>query len=448
VSQTLRSMDGRAILTDAVVRAAGRLEAGFGAEIRRPEERMRRAIVTELEASGQVSEVRLEWRPEMRWWPRAGTSWLGGFDLAMTYCEGRGFSTVVECKWCSRTGIDALDEVLWDCFKLAHAASTLDEVKWGLLLYAAPASAWARPARFTTLFDASMPSTRELIGDNEGVWRWLLRNSAKSRPKKLPPHVQTSPVAQVPFVFDRNWMEVRIASVCANGDPWYGLDKDGWPLPPSGTVTLDWPHPEPGLNMEPDCGAEFRWPSPSPPHLASANLTSADMPGASASWAEISWFAAQHEGYASRDFDELAALANSSANHFASHDQIKPDLTLDDLRACLFFEHRRFRHFGHAPDAESTPYIRALIEAIRTAVTALGEREWPEDLEDPLSPIHPGAPTRLMCEICGADVEPVVTKPKRGTAEWWDDPSPFISCRHGHFVARMTAAEDLFYRWP
>ncbi len=38
---------------------------------------------------------------------------------------------------------------------------------------------------------------------------------------------------------------------------------------------------------------------------------------------------------------------------------------LDDLRTCLFFEQRRWRHFDRHPDEKSMTYIRALVEAVR-----------------------------------------------------------------------------------
>ena len=45
-------------------------------------------------------------------------------------------------------------------------------------------------------------------------------------------------------------------------------------------------------------------------------------------------------------------------------------LTLDELRACLFFDQRAWRHFGEDPDDDGMEYIRALLTAIRSRVTA------------------------------------------------------------------------------
>lgn len=43
--------------------------------------------------------------------------------------------------------------------------------------------------------------------------------------------------------------------------------------------------------------------------------------------------------------------------------------TLTDLRTCLFFEQRRWRHHGEAPDAEGMAYIRDLMEQIHERVS-------------------------------------------------------------------------------
>jgi hypothetical protein len=35
---------------------------------------------------------------------------------------------------------------------------------------------------------------------------------------------------------------------------------------------------------------------------------------------------------------------------------------------------------------------------------------------------------QLPCSNCGSNNEPVLTKPERGTADWWVDPSVYIGC--------------------
>ena len=47
--------------------------------------------------------------------------------------------------------------------------------------------------------------------------------------------------------------------------------------------------------------------------------------------------------------------------------------TLTNLRTCLFFEQRRWRHFGEEPDSSSMEYIHGIVEKIRIKLGA-GER--------------------------------------------------------------------------
>jgi hypothetical protein len=44
------------------------------------------------------------------------------------------------------------------------------------------------------------------------------------------------------------------------------------------------------------------------------------------------------------------------------------------LRTCLFFEQRRWRHFGDEPDEEAMEYIRSVVQKIRAKLAA-GQRQ-------------------------------------------------------------------------
>lgn len=35
---------------------------------------------------------------------------------------------------------------------------------------------------------------------------------------------------------------------------------------------------------------------------------------------------------------------------------------------------------------------------------------------------------RLPCAHCGSTGEPVLAAPRRGTSDWWDDPSVYVGC--------------------
>jgi hypothetical protein len=53
-------------------------------------------------------------------------------------------------------------------------------------------------------------------------------------------------------------------------------------------------------------------------------------------------------------FDRLAEIANG-----------KDHSSIDNLRACLFFEARRWRHIGDDPDQEALQYWRSLVAEIK-----------------------------------------------------------------------------------
>jgi hypothetical protein len=81
----------------------------------------------------------------------------------------------------------------------------------------------------------------------------------------------------------------------------------------------------------------------------------------------ISEFALTFNGY---DYypDTCEDIANRALERFGDCGAV-PD-SLSELRACLFYEQRRWRHFGEDPDSEAPAYIHALVDAIRTKVAA------------------------------------------------------------------------------
>ena len=84
-------------------------------------------------------------------------------------------------------------------------------------------------------------------------------------------------------------------------------------------------------------------------------LTLDDLPSADADVHEIFRFALTINGYEiAGSFGDCADIANEPR-----HD------TLEHLRMCLFFEQRRWRHFGVNPDGEDLAYIRELVVKMR-----------------------------------------------------------------------------------
>ncbi len=94
--------------------------------------------------------------------------------------------------------------------------------------------------------------------------------------------------------------------------------------------------------------------------IANGELTPADVPRSDADWSAIGKFALTFNGYeACGTFEMCAEIANAGRHG-----------SLTNLRTCLFFEQRRWRHFGEDPDEETMKYIRDVVEQIRDRVSA------------------------------------------------------------------------------
>src|ERR1700691_5099206 len=97
--------------------------------------------------------------------------------------------------------------------------------------------------------------------------------------------------------------------------------------------------------------------SPSDTH---SRLAVTDIPGPDADWSTISEFALTFNAYeALGSLEACAEIANS-----------RTAITLTDLRTCLFYEQRRWRHFGEKPDTLSMEYIYGILEKIRAKIGA------------------------------------------------------------------------------
>lgn len=98
--------------------------------------------------------------------------------------------------------------------------------------------------------------------------------------------------------------------------------------------------------------------------IANSDLSEQDLPSANARWDNIWKFALSFNGY--KYSNKCGELANKAVAAFREDKSLPRSLS--DLRACLFFEQRRWHHFGEEPDIETMVYIHALIEVIREKV--------------------------------------------------------------------------------
>ena len=94
--------------------------------------------------------------------------------------------------------------------------------------------------------------------------------------------------------------------------------------------------------------------------VANNELRLEQIPTSDADWLAVASFAITFNGYEVwGSFEACAEIANDRRHS-----------TLTELRTCLFFEQRRWRHFGEVPDGDSTIYIREIVEKIRGKVVA------------------------------------------------------------------------------
>jgi hypothetical protein len=106
------------------------------------------------------------------------------------------------------------------------------------------------------------------------------------------------------------------------------------------------------------------------PDIPNVDLDASIVPQPNATWCEIGRFALTYNGYKQHNsLEACGEIANDIAARYGRDGGFPAELSLDTLRSCLFFEQRRWRHFGEAPDDETMAYVRALIDAIRMYVT-------------------------------------------------------------------------------
>lgn len=98
-----------------------------------------------------------------------------------------------------------------------------------------------------------------------------------------------------------------------------------------------------------------------PKQIANSDLVIDKIPSAISSWDAIQRFALTFDGYAAFDTPAEPEGCGELANSRQAN-------TLTELRASLFFEQRRWRHFGLPPTGLDLIYIRSLLWRIRQCV--------------------------------------------------------------------------------
>lgn len=103
--------------------------------------------------------------------------------------------------------------------------------------------------------------------------------------------------------------------------------------------------------------------------IPNSQLIEKDIPSRRAGLSKIETFALTYNGYAQwGSFKKCREVAKQGINLYKENKELNQSLT--NLRTCLFFEARRWKHFEKAPNKKRVDYIHALVEAIRTRVAA------------------------------------------------------------------------------
>ncbi len=101
--------------------------------------------------------------------------------------------------------------------------------------------------------------------------------------------------------------------------------------------------------------------------IPNSQLAEKDIPPRSASWNDLEPFALTFDGYSHwGSFKQCREVARQGRILYKGQKEL--DQSLTDLRTCLFFEARRWKHFEKIPAKKGMEYIHALVEAIRRRV--------------------------------------------------------------------------------
>ena len=104
-------------------------------------------------------------------------------------------------------------------------------------------------------------------------------------------------------------------------------------------------------------------------NIPNSQLIENDIPSRRASWKNIQPFALTFDGYKHwGTFKKCREVADYGLSLYRKQEPLVQSLT--DLRTCLFFEARRWKHLGKDPSRKAMAYIHALVDAIRVRVLA------------------------------------------------------------------------------
>ena len=96
--------------------------------------------------------------------------------------------------------------------------------------------------------------------------------------------------------------------------------------------------------------------------IYNSDLRLDQIPAIESDYTTIAYFALTFDGYSR--IKDIASFANKTSGEYCNDQSLLLKLNLTELRACLFFEQRRYHHFGEEPEGTDREYINSLLTEI------------------------------------------------------------------------------------
>jgi hypothetical protein len=252
---------------------------------------------------------------------------------------------------------DDVEWTLWDIYKMV-AAAELPTVEAAYIVVAGKPKLWASQRECVELFDLDYDA-EEQVDSVEWYSRFLfshyrkafqeLLEGGRGRLTRVPYSIWISAVGRWPLP---NFQDYELRAVRV-----WGAEREDEPI----EFANDWPRPP--IRKQQDDNRSG-WPKLIP----TEELQPEDVPSADAEEDALHRFALSFNGYEENgSFRRCARIANEALARWRETEELPEDL--DDLRTSLFFEQRRWHHFGYGFDEVTMTYVRALVAKVFTILT-------------------------------------------------------------------------------